>query len=250
MDANVYDLPTFDLKEFQVNNLPPKLFYIPDFITEEEEQTLLRKIYESPLPKWVTLRGRRLQNWGGLPHPKGMVPDDIPKWLRIYMDRVSNLGLFDGKNANHVLINEYKPGQGIDPHHDGPLYHPVVTTLNLGSYGVLDFYSPIESQDCTSWTDRYIGSVLLEPRSLNVVTDQLYAYYMHGIALRMSDSLLPFGKYEPHMLKNGEALIYNLINKDSGAEPWNRTRETRISITMRHVLKVCKLDLRTIFSSS
>ncbi|KAA3672330.1 uncharacterized protein DEA37_0007373 [Paragonimus westermani] len=30
------------------------------------------------------------------------------------------------------------------PHHDGPLYYPVVATINLGSYGVLDFYKPIK----------------------------------------------------------------------------------------------------------
>lgn len=29
------------------------------------------------------------------------------------MDRVSDLGVFGPNRANHVLINEYEPGQGI-----------------------------------------------------------------------------------------------------------------------------------------
>lgn len=31
----------------------------------------------------------------------------------------------------------------VQPHTDGPLYHPVVTTINLGSHTMLDFYRPI-----------------------------------------------------------------------------------------------------------
>ena len=32
------------------------------------------------------------------------------------MDRVSQLAIFGGKPANHLLLNEYRPGQGIMPH--------------------------------------------------------------------------------------------------------------------------------------
>lgn len=32
----------------------------------------------------------------------------------------------------------------FQPHHDGPLYYPAVSTINLGSYGVLDFYKPVQ----------------------------------------------------------------------------------------------------------
>ncbi|KAG8040516.1 hypothetical protein G9C98_002512 [Cotesia typhae] len=32
-----------------------------------------------PLPKWTQLSNRRLQNWGGIPHQKGMVAEEIPK---------------------------------------------------------------------------------------------------------------------------------------------------------------------------
>ena len=36
------------------------------------------------------------------------------QWLKKYVDKVTSLGLFDDHHMpNHVLVNEYKPGQGI-----------------------------------------------------------------------------------------------------------------------------------------
>ena len=35
-----------------------------------------------------------------------------------------------GKGPNHVLVNEYLPGQGIMPHTDGPLFHPTIATVS------------------------------------------------------------------------------------------------------------------------
>ena len=75
--------------------------------------------------------------------------------------------MFEGQHPNHVLINEYSAGQGImvvehfsvekkkcnqtymefsliQPHEDGPLYSPVVTTVSLGSHTLLDFYHPVD----------------------------------------------------------------------------------------------------------
>ncbi|VDP91269.1 unnamed protein product [Echinostoma caproni] len=207
------------LEGHKLNALPRTFYYIPEFITPEEEDFLWKHIYNAPIPKWVVLKARRLQNWGGIPHPKGMLTEKIPNWLQPFMDRVSSLGIFGENKANHALVNEYLPGQGIFPHHDGPLYYPAVSTINLGSYGVLDFYKPVQDD---ADEERYIGSVLLEPRSLNIVTDELYTYYMHGIAEASTDqtSLGP------------------------------RTRETRISVTIRHVPVVSRLDVRTLLKKS
>lgn len=35
------------------------------------------------------------------------------QWLKSYGDQISELGIFEGKVPNHVLVNEYEPGQGI-----------------------------------------------------------------------------------------------------------------------------------------
>lgn len=48
------------------------------------------------------------------------------------------------KGANHVLVNEYEPGQGIMPHQDGPAYWPVVATVSLAAPIILDIYGKDE----------------------------------------------------------------------------------------------------------
>jgi alkylated DNA repair protein alkB family protein 6 len=57
---------------------PPSIFYIPNFISEGDEKFLLDQVYQSPKPKWTQLSNRRLQNWGGMPHPRGMIAEEIP----------------------------------------------------------------------------------------------------------------------------------------------------------------------------
>ena len=32
----------------------------------------------------------------------------------------------------------------VQPHTDGPLYYPTVSTISLGSHTLLDFYTPIQ----------------------------------------------------------------------------------------------------------
>ncbi|KAF4517547.1 hypothetical protein B566_EDAN005111 [Ephemera danica] len=107
-------LALMDLEDSRVTGVPDKIYYIPNFITEDEETMLINQINNSPKPKWTQLAHRRLQNWGGLPHVKGMIAEDLPGWLSAQVDKVSQLGLFEAdKRPNHVLINEYLPGQGI-----------------------------------------------------------------------------------------------------------------------------------------
>ena len=40
--------------------------------------------------------------------------------------------------VNHVLVNEYHPGQGIMAHTDGPSYRPIVCTITTGSGQILN----------------------------------------------------------------------------------------------------------------
>ncbi|XP_020893540.1 alpha-ketoglutarate-dependent dioxygenase alkB homolog 6 [Exaiptasia diaphana] len=129
-----------DVHQYHIKEAPDFVYYIPNFITKIEEEHLLTKVYSAPKPKWTSLSDRRLQNWGGLPHPKGMIKEDLPPWLKVYAEKIGSLPVFDGNTPNHVLVNEYEPGQGIMPHEDGPLFYPVVSTINLGSHTVLNFY--------------------------------------------------------------------------------------------------------------
>ncbi|KAH8490648.1 hypothetical protein H0E87_022972 [Populus deltoides] len=184
-----------NLNEFLVGQLPT-VIYTPHFITQTEETHLLQKIYEAPLSKWKSLKNRRLQNWGGVVHEKGLLPQDLPPWLTMITQRISEeSGLFPSA-INHVLINEYLPDQGIMPHQDGPAYFPVVAILSLGSPVVMDFTPHSRLRTCTdTWKnevdeqnfgreaketeteqmDNPETSVLLMPRSLLIFKDNAYS---------------------------------------------------------------------------
>jgi len=59
-----------DLKSFKVNELPNEAFLIPNYVEEEYEELILDRIARTPSTRWTQLSNRRLQNWGGVPHPK------------------------------------------------------------------------------------------------------------------------------------------------------------------------------------
>jgi alkylated DNA repair protein alkB homolog 6 len=140
------------METYKLANVPDSLYYIPNFITAEEEEHLLNCVNNVPRTRWVQLRNRRLQNWGGQPHAKGMIQTEpLPKWLDPFTERILQLGneaIFADRTFlfNHCLVNEYTTGQGIMPHTDGPIYHPIVTTISLQSPTVIEFYRPIDSE--------------------------------------------------------------------------------------------------------
>ncbi|CAL5423703.1 unnamed protein product [Camellia sinensis] len=65
-----------NLSNFVVGSVPT-VFYIPDFITDSEQDQLLNKIYQAPVSKWKSLKNRKLQNWGGVVHEKGLLAQDL-----------------------------------------------------------------------------------------------------------------------------------------------------------------------------
>ncbi|CAL1533204.1 unnamed protein product [Lymnaea stagnalis] len=277
-------------KEYKIVNAPSSVYYIPDFISKTEEDLLLNKVYSAPKPKWTQLSHRKLQNWGGLPHVKGMVAEALPSWLQCYADKIGQLGIFEEKIPNHVLVNEYLPGQGIMPHEDGPLFYPTVSTISLGSHTMLDFYHPlnqegihqdsspsssvshdssgvlhdscnvshdgcmetvtpleaedtncnlnstvnsleVEDTNCnqnSSFESRRLLSILLEPRSLVLVCDDMYKVYLHGISERETDVL-------SEKVANLSAI------SASGGDVLRRSR--RVSLTFRFVPKLLKAKL-------
>merc|ERR1712226_427142 len=67
---NLLNRVMMSLEDCLVEECPSTVYYIRNFITEEQEQELVRNINGAPKPKWVQLSNRRLQNWGGIPHAK------------------------------------------------------------------------------------------------------------------------------------------------------------------------------------
>ncbi|XP_034187901.1 putative RNA/DNA demethylase ALKBH6 [Osmia lignaria lignaria] len=214
-----------------ISEVPKLAMYIPNFVTSEEEEEIIKYVNNAPLPKWTQLSHRRLQNWGGIPHPKGMIAEEIPSWLTKYVDKVSSCNVFEkGKLPNHVLINEYLPGQGIMAHSDGPLFHPIVTTISCGSHTLLEFYKRLDSTQQHEQNLEF--SFLLEPRSLLILQGDLYHNYLHSIAEKDTDVV-------------SKLTMKNLsICGEEFSEGQLLKRGVRLSLTIRHVPKTSKLKLK------
>jgi hypothetical protein len=129
------------------------------------------------------LSGRRLQNHGGSVHEKGLIPAPLPSWLTPLMEKLhrdtQQLELLGDSQPNHCLINEYRPGEGIMSHEDGPAYFPGVCIVSLGAPAVIRFRRKDVQQEGQPGQPHC--SVLLMPRSLLVFRSEAYTAYTHGI---------------------------------------------------------------------
>lgn len=215
----------FKLSDHQLSDIPKDCFYVPEFISESEERLLIHNIEKTSPVRWTQLKNRRLINYGGMPTQKGMIAEEIPSYLQTYLDKVNQLGIFDEFKANHILLNEYRAGQGIMSHFDGPLFYPVITTISVGSHTVLEFQKPKTEEENMSESQPDF-KLLVERRSLLILKDDLYHRYMHSISEHEQDDL------DDPLLKNttktGEVI----------------KRGTRFSLTIRNVPKTSKMKLK------
>jgi alkylated DNA repair protein alkB family protein 6 len=132
------------------------------------------------------------------------------------------------KAPNHVLVNEYHPGQGISPHKDGAAYEPIVSTVSLGSHTVLEIW---EQNEDGSRAAKPKWRILQEPRSLLITTKDAYRDYQHGIAEIEED----------RDLNDLTIVNWDLLGNPSEYSEGCK-RNTRLSLTYRDVLKVVQLS--------
>ncbi|KFD65464.1 hypothetical protein M514_03858 [Trichuris suis] len=213
-----------DLENYRVCELPATAFYVANFLSSAEEKYLWNKVFAAPLPRWTKVNGRRVQNWGGIVGKKALIQvNDIPEWLSSFMEKFGSIsGLFPADmKPNHVLVNEYEPGQGIMLHTDGLAYYPMVINVTLGSHAVLDLFKQTDGKNCC------IGSLLLEPCSLFVMKDELYTDHLHGIENRCTDTV-------DEKVKN-KALCSEQYSHGCVLE-----RGKRISLTIRNIPRVVR----------
>lgn len=156
----------------------------------------------------------------------------------------------------------------IQPHEDGPSYHPVVATLSLGSHAVFNYHRYLNEQEtlsntspeATAETSRTsagraidptpVLSLLLEPRSLVITAKELYTRHLHAIEPLERDVLAPHGSYPDdtwecddqrghHAVKVANwQMLKGEKERLAAREGGVLERKTRISLTCRDVEKV------------
>lgn len=198
----------------------------------------------APRQRWTQLSHRRLQTWpSALTKSNTLLASQLPAWLRDPMIEpgFNKLGIFNDsphRGPNHVLVNEYLPGQGIMPHEDGAAYYPIVATVSLGAPIVLNLYPKHTGEDISCnirgaepVNKQPLYRILQERRSLLVTRDKMYTDLLHGIEETMRDEDLG-----PESICNWELLR----DKEAYRCGWLQ-RETRTSLTYRDVLHVAKI---------
>jgi alkylated DNA repair dioxygenase AlkB len=151
----------------------PGLRYLPEYVTEAQEEALAEAIDRLP---WDTTWRRRRQPYGAGYGTDSAVPP-LPAWGRRLADRLLADGVTDVP-FDQMLVNEYLPGQGIAPHRDYAPFGRTVASLSVLSPCVMAF-----RHRATGRRER----LLLERRSLLVLSDAARYDWEHGITPRKKD---------------------------------------------------------------
>ena len=152
----------------------PGLAYFPEYVSPEEEQRLAELI---DVEAWDTTWERRRQLYGKSYGRESGELRPIPNWARFLMERMHEQGISE-RPFDQMLVNEYLPGQGIALHKDYEPFDRTVVSLSLVSPCVMDFRRV---------ADKHREELLLEPRSLLVLSDEARYQWQHGIARRKND---------------------------------------------------------------
>ena len=150
------------------------LKYHSHYITASEELELAEMIDQG---SWNCTWERRRQLFGGAyGQDEGLILE-IPDWGISLAKRMFKEQLTD-RPFDQMLVNEYLPGQGIAMHRDHKPFDRTIVSLSLLSSCVMDFRNPDSDE-------RY--SLLLERRSLLILSDDARYKWQHGIARRKND---------------------------------------------------------------
>lgn len=157
------------------------LKYIPDFITINEEQLLIQEINKQ---EWLNDLNRRVQHYGWKYNYKSRSIDYsmylgvLPKWIDIIAVKLFELNHFS-QVPDQVIINEYKPGQGIANHIDcEPCFGDTIVSLSLAGTSIMNFVNIETNQRLEKF---------LERRSLIVIKGESRYKWTHGIPPRLTD---------------------------------------------------------------
>jgi alkylated DNA repair dioxygenase AlkB len=177
------------------------LKYLPDYLSQQEHDTLLNTIVNIEPNCWTAneLDGRRSLYFGAkyLYDSKQLSKTDIPKITsveEIYtLSQRINQELFrndkyDNKpGASNVVmrntitdpvgqinVHHYTLSQGMTPHTDDPVFGPTVVIVSLGQPRMMRFNTLFDNQQ---------HDIILEPRSALVLKSDAREHWLHSIPI-------------------------------------------------------------------
>ena len=170
--------------------------------------------------------------------------EELPQWLSELSTVLVNRNIFPEDLApNHVLVNQYQPGEGIMHHTDGPLYLDRVVIISLGYPSLMSFKPRLKTEnigeDYEDNVERCANdnciNILLRPNSLLFFSKEAYSSWLHGID--KWDSVLPGHETIDDAFKAYISNKENIIDKASVSESnFNHDDESiRTSLTIRHM---------------
>lgn len=161
----------------------PGLDYRDEFISLDEERILLASIAAEP---WLGDLKRRVQHYGWKYDYRARSLDynmylgQLPEWIKVIADKLIEHKLMQ-ETPDQVIINEYKPGQGIANHVDcEPCFGDTIISLSLGSACTMNFIELSSKQK---------REVILKPRSVVAISSQARYDWSHGIPARLADEI-------------------------------------------------------------
>ncbi len=163
----------------------PGLMYSRDFLAPEEQGPLLAEVDARP---WLDDLKRRVQHYGykydykvrSVDHSMYVGP--LPAFALSVARRLLDRGLVE-EVPDQLIVNEYKPSQGITAHIDcEPCFKNTIVTVSLGWAYEMDFISVATGE---------VRSALLEPGSALVLHGEARYQWMHRIKARLKDRVVP-----------------------------------------------------------
>lgn len=146
------------------------LFYVPDFITPEQEESLKREVDEAGRgARWTKCLNRRMQSFGA--------PGPLPPFLDQLAEAMHSCGAVSSQYyPNHCLVNDYMHGNGIGAHSDPDYFGPHVAIFSLLESTAMYFARTQPHSIIQPW-----HRLILAPRSMLVFRGEMYSNWTHEI---------------------------------------------------------------------
>lgn len=224
------------------------IFYVQNFLPSNNEREILTWLTSLPehspqLANGAVRQSEREESiqhngkWTRLKHARRKVALFDGTLCRFHpiLQSLSNtlveVGAFPSTHPpNHVLVNEYQPGEGIMPHTDGPAYESRTATISLGGSDVIFKLWPRNQHRSDALDD---NTTTPHPET-NLIPSLEVILHGHGSLILFTNDA-----YLNHCHEISEGILEEVTNSNGicGNDPEGGTLVTRghrISLTFRH----------------